>query len=110
MTSSTRKSKSSPLSRSKKRKHGSKNTGAPRREVALARVKDDLSRYLGLATIGSIVITRHGKPASVLIGFKNEDDWFEYGVENHPAFLRRISEARVALGACRGDLLDHIKP
>jgi hypothetical protein len=24
------------------------------------------------------VITRHGKPAGVLIGFSSEDDWFEY--------------------------------
>ena len=110
MTSSTKKSKSSPLSRSKKRKHGSKNTGAPRREVALARVKDDLSRYLRLATHGEIVITRHGKPAGVLIGFQNEDDWFEYRLENHPSFLRRISEARVALSAGRGIPLDDIKP
>ena len=24
-----------------------------------------------------IVITRHGKPAGILVGFASEDDWFE---------------------------------
>ena len=48
------------------------------KEIALSEVKDDLSRYLRLAEDEPIVITRHGKPAGVLIGFKSEDDWFEY--------------------------------
>jgi len=72
------------------------------KRVALARVKDDLSRYLRLAEGGEIVITRHGRPAGVLIGFESEDDWFEYRLEHHPEFLRRVAEARVALGEGRG--------
>jgi prevent-host-death family protein len=64
-------------------------------------VKDDLSHYLRLAASEEIVITRHGKPAGILIGFQSEDDWFEYRLEHHPEFLRRVSEARrsVADGA-----------
>ena len=38
------------------------------RTVALAEMKDDFSRYLRLASQGEIVITRHGRPAGVLIG------------------------------------------
>ena len=41
-----------------------------------------------------IVILRHGKPAGVLIGFRSEDDWFDYRVENDPRFLARIERAR----------------
>ena len=67
------------------------------REVALAKVKDDLSKYLRLAAGGEIVITRHGRPAGVLIGFESEDDWFDYRIENHPEFLRQIAKARLAL-------------
>ena len=48
------------------------------KEVPLAAVKDDLSRYLREAEKAEIVITRHGKPAGLLIGFRSEDDWFEY--------------------------------
>ena len=65
--------------------------------MALAKVKDDLSRYLRLAVRAEIVITRHGRPAGVLIGFDSEDDWFEYRLEHHPGFLQRIAEARAAL-------------
>lgn len=67
------------------------------RRAALADVKDDLSRYLRLATSGEILITRHGKPAGVLIGFATEEDWFDYRLEHHPEFLRRIAGARDGL-------------
>jgi prevent-host-death family protein len=78
------------------------------RQVALAEVKDDLSRFLRLAETEEIVITRHGKPAGVLIGFENEDDWFDYRLEHHPEFLRRIADAREALRAGRGVLLEDL--
>jgi prevent-host-death family protein len=48
------------------------------RRVALAEVKDDLSRFLRLAESGEIVITRHGKPAGVLIGLETEENWLDY--------------------------------
>jgi prevent-host-death family protein len=70
--------------------------------VALAEVKDDLSKYLRLAVDEEIVITRHGRPAGILIGFGSDEDWFEYRLEHHPEFLRRIEEARTALRAGHG--------
>jgi prevent-host-death family protein len=79
------------------------------REVALAEVKDDLSKYLRLAADEEIVITRHGRPAGVLIGFSSEEDWFEYRLEHHPEFLRRIEEARVALRAGHGLRLQDVR-
>ena len=82
---------------------------APRpRRVALAEVKDDFSRYLRLAASEEIVITRHGRPAGVLIGFESEDDWFEYRLEHHPEFLRQIGEARAALVAGKGVRLEDV--
>jgi prevent-host-death family protein len=39
------------------------------KEVPLSEIKDDLSRYLREAETQEIVITRHGKPVGVLIGF-----------------------------------------
>ena len=70
--------------------------------MALAAVKDDLSKYLRLAVEQEIVITRHGRPAGVLIGFASEDDWFDYRLEHHPEFLRRIAEARAELRGGHG--------
>jgi prevent-host-death family protein len=78
------------------------------KEVPLAEVKDDLSRYLREAAAREIIITRHGKPAGVLIGFESEDDWLEYRLENDPRFLQRIADARASLRAGRGVRLKDI--
>lgn len=79
------------------------------KEVPLSAVKDDLSRYLREAEQQQIVITRHGKPAGVLIGFESEDDWFEFRLENDPRFVERISKARASLRAGRGVKLEELK-
>jgi prevent-host-death family protein len=76
------------------------------KEVALSKVKDDLSRYLRLAEKEEIVITRHGKPAGVLVAFRTEDDWFDYRLESDPRFLGRIEAARRSLSAGRGVRLE----
>jgi prevent-host-death family protein len=78
------------------------------KEVPLSEIKDDLSRYLREAETQEIVITRHGKPAGVLIGFESEDEWFEYRLQNDPRFLRRIEQARGSLLAGRGVKLEEI--
>ena len=78
------------------------------RQVALAEVKDDLSRFLRLAVSQEILITRHGRPAGVLIGFESEEDWFDYRLEHHPEFIRRIAEAREAIRSGRGVRLEDL--
>jgi prevent-host-death family protein len=79
------------------------------REVPLSEVKDDLSRYLREAESQEIVITRHGKPAGILIGFESEEDWFEYRLERDPRFLRRIEQARNSLRAGSGVKLEDVE-
>jgi prevent-host-death family protein len=80
------------------------------RQIPPSEVKDDLSRFLRQAEKGEIVITRHGKPAGVLIGFASEDDWFDCRLENDPRFLARIERARASLRAGRGVRLEDIEP
>ena len=75
----------------------------------MAQVKDDLSKYLRLAAQEEIVITRHGRPAGVLIGFASDDDWFEYRLEHHPEFLQRVAKARAAVREGRGILLEELE-
>jgi len=72
------------------------------KHVALSEVKDDLSKYLRLAEREEVIITRHGKPAGILIGFESEDDWFDYRLEHDPSFLQRIERARQSLRSGRG--------
>jgi len=79
------------------------------KEVPLSEVKDDLSRFLREAERQEVVITRHGKPAGVLIGFKSEDDWFDYRLESDPRFLERVERARASLRAGRGVKLEDVK-
>ena len=78
------------------------------KKVPLSEVKDDLSKFLRQAEKEEVVITRHGKPAGVLIGFESEDDWFDYRLENDPRFLKRIEEARQSLRAGRGTRVEDL--
>lgn len=79
------------------------------KKIALSEVKDDLSKYLRLAEKEEIVITRHGKPAGILIGFKSEDDWFDYRLENDPRFLQRVETGRQSIRAGRGVRLEDVE-
>jgi prevent-host-death family protein len=78
------------------------------KRVALSDVKDSLSEFLRLAEEEEILITRHGKPAGILIGFATEDDWIDYRLENDPKFLRRVSEARQSLQQGQGMRIENI--
>jgi len=78
------------------------------KKVALSEVKDDLSKFLRLAEKEEVVITRHGKPAGILIGFESEDDWFDYRLEHDPRFLRRVEESRESLRTGRGVKIEEL--
>jgi prevent-host-death family protein len=78
------------------------------KKIALSDVKDDLSRLLRMAEKEEIIITRHGKPAGLLVGFASEDDWFDYRLENDPRFLKRIESARKSLLAGKGIRLEDL--
>jgi len=77
--------------------------------IALADVKDNFSQYLREAGKEQIVITKHGRPAGVLIGFDTEDDWFDYRLENDPRFLAKIEKARADARAGKAISWDKVK-
>src|SRR5437016_13926787 len=83
--------------------------GKAMKQVAVSEIKDDLSRYLRLAENEEIVITKHGKPAGLLVGFASEDDWFDYKLEHDPRFLVRIARARQSLQAGKGVKLEDLQ-
>ncbi len=78
------------------------------KKAALSEVKDDLCKFLRLAEKEEIIITRHGKPAGVLIGFEDEEDWFDYRLENDPRFLKRIEQARKSLRSGAGIKIEDV--
>jgi prevent-host-death family protein len=73
----------------------------PLKQIPISEVRDDLSHLLHEAEKEDIVITRHGRPAGVLIGFASEDDWFDYQLENDPRFLARVAQSRESIRAGR---------
>ncbi|MDP2984338.1 MAG: type II toxin-antitoxin system Phd/YefM family antitoxin [Candidatus Latescibacter sp.] len=78
------------------------------KKVSLSEIKDHLSEYLRVAEKEQVVILRHGKPAGILVGFKSEDDWFEFQLENNPIFLERIASARKNMRAGKGTRLEEL--
>ena len=78
------------------------------RRIPISEIKDKFSKFLRLAEKEDVVIMRHGKPAGVLIGFKTEEDLFDYRLENDPRFLQRIASARQSLRAGKGIRIEDV--
>ncbi len=64
-------------------------------KVPLSEVKDNFSEFIKKAGKDDVVVTIHGRPAAVIIGFEDEDDWLEYRLLNDEAFLARVAESRL---------------
>ena len=69
----------------------------------ITEAKNDICAIIREAEKDEIVITRHGKPAALIIGFADEDDWFDYRLEHDERFLRKIAQARHEIK--RGDFV-----
>jgi prevent-host-death family protein len=78
------------------------------KKVSLSEVKDELSKYLRIAEREEVLITRHGKPAGVSVGFASDDEWIDYQIENDPRFLKRIEQARASLRKSQGVKLEDL--
>jgi prevent-host-death family protein len=78
------------------------------KHIALSQIKDNLPRFLREAAAEQIVITRHGHPAGILVGFATEEDWTDYRLEHDPRFLARIARARVSIQEGRGVRLEDL--
>lgn len=78
-------------------------------QVPLNQVKDELSRYLRLAEKENVIITRHGVPAGILIGFEDPEAWWEELVVRDPRFQARIAAARQELRQGRGLTIEELR-
>lgn len=68
---------------------------------SMSEAKNDICAIIRDAEKEEILITRHGKPAAVIIGLKDDDAWFDYRIEHDEAFLRKIDSARREIRAGR---------
>lgn len=78
--------------------------------IALNEAKDQLSMLLKRASKERVLITKHGRPAGILIGFADEEDYFEYLLENDPNFEDRIARSREQKRQGRVTRLEDIEP
>ncbi len=78
-------------------------------QVPLNQVKDELSRYLRLAEKEDVIITRHGVPAGILIGFEDPEAWWEELLVRDPRFQERIAAARQELRQRRGLTIEELR-
>lgn len=67
--------------------------------IPLTDAKNDLSAVIRKAETNEVLITRHGRPAAVLIAFHDEDDWLEYRLLNDKRFLKTVEDARANIRA-----------
>jgi prevent-host-death family protein len=63
-------------------------------KVPLSKVKDNFSDFIKKAGKEEVVVTVHGRPAAVIIGFEDEEDWLEYRLLKDEKFLARVSDSR----------------
>jgi prevent-host-death family protein len=63
-------------------------------KASVSKVKDNFSEYIKKSGKEEVVVTVRGRPAAVIIGFEDEDDWLEYSLLKDKKFLARVSESR----------------
>ncbi len=78
-------------------------------QIPLNQVKDDLSRYLRMAEKEDVIITRHGIPAGILIGFEDPEAWWEELLLRDPRFRERVAQARESLRAGQGISIEQLR-
>jgi prevent-host-death family protein len=77
--------------------------------VPINQVEDDLSRVLRMAEKEDVIITRHGVPAGILIGFEDPEAWWEELLLRDPRFRERVAQARGSLREGRGIRIEELQ-
>jgi putative addiction module component (TIGR02574 family) len=67
--------------------------GRPMKVVALAKAKNELSAYVEEAQRGRVLVTRHGRPAALIIGVEGEE-FEDLMTRSDPEFWRMIETRR----------------
>ena len=78
-------------------------------QVTINEASKDLAQCLHAAEQDYVVIVKDGKPVGAMIGFADEDDWFDFQLESDPRFHRRIVQARQSIKQGKGIKLEEIK-
>ena len=77
-------------------------------KVPLSKVKDNFSEFIKKAGKEEVVITIHGRPAAVIIGFQDEEAWLEYRLLKDEKFLERVAQSRQQYQKGRYTMLEEL--
>jgi hypothetical protein len=77
--------------------------------VTVADLQHDVTRYLELAEEEDILIIQNGKPVGLLHGLADEDELFDYHIQQDPRFLARVERTRAQFRAGKGIRLEDVK-
>ena len=70
-----------------------KGTRKKTTKVPFSEIKNNLSQFIRKAGSEDVVVTIHGRPAAVIIGFEDEDDWLDWLLLHDEAFMERMAES-----------------
>ena len=65
--------------------------------ATIKEAKDQLPALMKSA--GPVIVTHHGKPAGVIIGFATEADYLDWKIENDPRFRSLMEKSLVQKSA-----------
>lgn len=71
-------------------------------------LNDQLKTLLLQAAGEDVILTNDGQPVGALIGFADNDEWFDFQLERDPRFGDRIAAARVEAAAAKTVRLDDL--
>jgi hypothetical protein len=78
-------------------------------QVPLDSKDDQLKSLLEKAAQDDVLLMSDGRPVGVLIGFGDDDDWFDYQIDSDPRIVKRIEEARAEASAGKVIGLEELK-
>ncbi|MGI8425329.1 MAG: type II toxin-antitoxin system Phd/YefM family antitoxin [Actinomycetota bacterium] len=78
------------------------------KSVSLAEAKSQLTALVRESN-KPIILTRHGKPAAALVPFADEDDYFDFLIENDPRAKVALNRASKSIAEGKGVKLSDLK-
>ncbi|MEL6248589.1 MAG: prevent-host-death protein [Cyanobacteria bacterium J06648_16] len=61
------------------------------KQISIEEAATDLLGYFQQAKEDTVIVTKEGKPVGLIIGFGDDDDWWEQLLLKHPPFLEHLN-------------------
>ncbi|MEL6136223.1 MAG: prevent-host-death protein [Cyanobacteria bacterium J06628_6] len=79
------------------------------KQISIEAAAENLLTCFQQAKEDTVIVTQEGKPVGLIIGFGDDDDWWEQLLLKYPPFLEQIRSARQHLREGTGLSLAEVK-